>query len=57
MKKKIISFIILVFYALGSIGGFGYACYSGAYLIAVSVIALAVMAFPTAKKAFQELTK
>ena len=32
MKKEIISFIILALYILGSIGGFGYAVYSGAYL-------------------------
>lgn len=55
MKKKIISFIILAMYILGSIGGFGYACYSGAYLISVAVVALAVMAWPTAWKYIKDL--
>ena len=52
--KGIISMFLLMLYAMGSIGGFGYACYSGAYLIAVAVLVLAVMAFPTAKRIFKE---
>lgn len=55
MKKEIISFIILALYILGAIGGFGYAVYSGAYLIAVAVIALSVMAWPTAWKCIKDL--
>lgn len=55
MKKEIISFITLALYVLGSIGGFGYAVYSEAYLIGGAVIALSVMAWPTAKKCFSEL--
>ena len=55
MKKEIISFIILALYILGSIGGFGYSIYSEAYLISIAVLALAVMAWPTAKKCFKEL--
>lgn len=55
MKKEIISFIILALYILGSIGGFGYAVYSDAYLIAVAVVALAVMAWPTAWKCIKDL--
>lgn len=42
---------------MGSIGGFGYACYSGAYVIAAAVLVLAVMAFPTIKKVFKEWTE
>lgn len=57
MKKGILYTFILMLYAMGSIGGFGYACYSGAYLIAFAVLVLAVMAFPTAKRIFQEWTK
>lgn len=53
--KGIIYFIILALYILGSIGGFGYAIYSEAYLISIAVLALAVMAWPTAKKCFKEL--
>ncbi len=57
MKKGILYTFILMLYAMGSIGGFGYACYSGAYVIAFAVLVLAVMAFPTAKRVFQEWTK
>ena len=55
--KGLLQFIILALYVLGAIGGFGYACYSGAYLIAVAVLVLAVMAFPTAKRIFKEWTE
>lgn len=55
--KKILLTILLMLYAMGSIGGFGYACYSGAYVIAVAVLVLAVMAFPTAKRIFQNWTE
>ena len=55
--KGIISMFLLMLYAMGSIGGFGYACYSGAYLMAAAVLVLAIMAFPTAKRIFQEWTK
>jgi uncharacterized membrane protein len=55
MKKEIFSFLILALYILGAIGGFGYACYSGAYLIAIAVVALAVMAWPTAWKCIKDL--
>lgn len=57
MKKGILYTFILMLYAMGSIGGFGYACYSGAYLIAFAVLVLAIMAFPTAKRVFQEWTR
>lgn len=55
MKTQYLSFIILALYVLGSIGGFGYAVYSGAYLISIAVIALAVMAWPTAWKCIKDL--
>ena len=55
--KGLISMFLLMLYAMGSIGGFGYACYSGAYLMAAAVLVLAIMAFPTAKRIFQEWTK
>ena len=57
MKKGILYTFILMLYAMGSIGGFGYACYSGAYVIAFAVLVLTVMAFPTAKRVFEEWTK
>ena len=55
--KGLLQFITLALYVLGAIGGFGYACYSGAYLIAVAVLVLAVMAFSTAKRIFKEWTE
>lgn len=53
--KKIVYLILLFLYAMGTIGGIGYACYCKAYLIAIAVAVLAAMAFPTAKKWFNEL--
>ena len=55
--KGLLQFITLTLYVFGAIGGFGYACYNGAYLIAVAVLVLAVMAFPTAKRIFKEGTE
>lgn len=55
--KKLLSFAELCAYVLGTIGGVGYACYSHAYLIAAAIVALGAMAFPEAKRAFEELTK
>lgn len=55
MIKKFGYFFALCAYVVGAIGGFGYALYSKAYFIAVCVVALAAMAFPTAKKFFQDL--
>lgn len=56
MSKKFLCFFGLAAYAVGSIGGIGYACYSKAYFIAVCVAVLAGMAFPTAKEWFKTLT-
>lgn len=56
MKKlNFLAFFGLVAYVLGSIGGFGYAMYSKAYLIAVCIVVLAIMAFPKAKEWFKAL--
>ena len=41
--KKIWSFLGLCGWVLGVIGGIGYACYSGAWVIAVAVLVLGVM--------------
>lgn len=53
--KKILSLILLFVYAMGAIGGTGYAIYSGAYLIAVAVVVLAAMAIPTVVECWKEL--
>lgn len=55
--KGIISMFLLMLYAMGSIGGFGYAMYCKAYLIAVAVLVLAILAFPTIKKVFKVWTE
>lgn len=61
MLKKFGYFFGMCAYAVGaiggfgSIGGFGYACYCKAYFIAVCVVALAVMAFPTVKSFYNKL--
>lgn len=48
--KKVLIFFALCLYILGAIGGFGYAAYGGSWPIAVGVVVLAVLAFPTVKK-------
>ena len=53
--KKFLYFFGLAAYVLGAIGGFGYAMYCKAYVIAVAVVVLAAMAFPTAKTFFNKL--
>lgn len=55
MLKKIGYFFGLCAYAVGAIGGFGYSAYCKAWFIAICVVALAAMAFPTAKKFFNGL--
>ena len=55
--KQILRLVILMAYAMGAIGGTGYALYSRAYLIAIAVVVLAVLAFPVVRKIFQDLTR
>jgi uncharacterized membrane protein len=55
--KKYIYLIGLFAYAMGTIGGIGYACYSGAWVIAVTVAVLGAMAFPTAKNLYHKITE
>ena len=55
--KGIISMFLLMLYAMGTIGGFGYAMYCKAYVIAAAVLIVAVMAFPTIRKVFKEWTE
>ena len=53
--KKFVCFIIIVLYALGAIGGFGFALYGGSVPCAIGVVVLALLAFPTAQRAFMYL--
>lgn len=55
--KKYIYLIGLFAYAMGTIGGIGYACYSGAWVISVAVAILSAMALPTAKKIYHKITE
>lgn len=55
MIKKLGYFLALCAYVLGAIGGFGCAMYIRSYAIAVAVVVLAVMAFPTAKKLLDKM--
>ena len=57
MIKKFGSFFGMCAYIVGAIGGFGFAMYNKAYFIAVCVLLLAAMAFPTLKKFFKNLTE
>lgn len=46
--KKLFAFVCLCAYVMGAIGGFGYALYGGSWPIAIAIVILAVMAWPTA---------
>lgn len=54
--RKFISFFGLFLYIIGTIDGIGYCLYSHAYIIAIAVAVLAVMAFPIAQNMFKNLT-
>lgn len=54
--KKFIYFFALFAYAVGVIGGIGYACYCKEWFVAACVAVLGVMAFPKAKEFVKELT-
>ena len=53
--KQFLNFAIFCLYILCAIGGTAYLFYYHKPLFAVSTIALAAMAFPTFKKAWDEL--
>ena len=55
--KGFIYFALICLYILGSIGGIGFACYNHAYLIAVGVAAVALMAFPYIKGVFKKMVE
>ena len=57
MAKGFLNTFLLMLYAMGTIGGFGYALDCKAYVIAAAVLIVAVMAFPTIRKVFKEWTE
>ena len=54
--KKILCFIALFLYIMGTIGGIGCCLYSHAYMIAIAVAMVAVMTIPTVVKLYKFLT-
>ena len=55
MKKQFISFLGICAYVMGTIGGFGFSAWGGSWPVAIAVLILAVMAFPTAKQLWKNL--
>ena len=55
--KKAIDFAICALWVLGGIGGIGYAIYGGSYPIVAGCAINAILALPTVKKHFNELTE
>lgn len=55
MAKNLFYGLMLMLYMLGTINGIGYSLYIGEWPTAIGVVALAIMAFPTAKKYYQHL--
>lgn len=53
--KKIFYFAMICLWVLGTIGGFGYSAWCGAYPIAAGVAATGWMAWPTVKNYFDKL--
>lgn len=55
MKNEFLAFAVLAIAFVGIVGGVGFSVYNGAYLIAVCVAALGVLAYPTIKKAWDTI--
>ena len=52
---KIVYFLLIALCVIGAVGGIGYACYDGAYHIAIGVSVLAYTAWPKFKDYFAKL--
>ena len=55
--KKLVTCAACALWVLGGIGGIGYAIYGGSYPIAAGCAINAILALPTVKKHFNELTE
>ena len=55
--KKAISFIKIVGYVLGAIGGVGWSLYEGSYAVAAGCVILAWLAWLELKKSIDNLTE
>lgn len=50
IMKEALKFFGLFFALMGFIGGIGYCLYSGAWVIAICIVVLGGLAYPTAKE-------
>ena len=53
--KKLISFLVICLWVIGTIGGVGYGIYEGAYPVAAGCLVNGILALPTVKKHFDIL--
>lgn len=53
--KKIISFFLITLIIVGLLGGIGYAIWCKAYVIAIGIAVLGVVAIPEIKKLFNTM--
>ena len=53
--KKLISFLVICLWAVGTIGGVGYGIYEGAYPVAAGCLVNGILALPTVKRHFDIL--
>lgn len=56
MGKKILSFFGLCAYAVGVLGGLGFSLAGHGWFIAACIVVLGVMAFPSARECYKNLT-
>ena len=54
MAKKFYCFFVIAAWVLGTVGGFGWAVFNHAWLIALAVLALGAMAFPYVRDTFKK---
>lgn len=50
--RKFFNLLLIMLWAIGTIGGFGYCISIGEVVVAIAVLALGGMAFPTVKNCF-----
>ena len=53
--KKVMSVFGIMMWLIGTIGGAGYCGWIGEWVVAVAVIVLGVMAFPTVKQLYYNI--
>ena len=53
--KKFAYLIIMFAYVMGVIGGIGYTCYLHEWVIAIALVVVGAMAFPSAKYIYKKM--